>query len=98
MVISFSKVNGIIKNISASDSSLDPLVYPLLFPNGDTGWHINIAHNVPTTSNSRAPRNKLTLLQYAAYRISIREDFSMFYHSQKLFLQWIVNMYVRIEG
>ena len=97
-MVSFSKVNGTIKNISVLDSSLDPLAYPLLFPNGDTGWHINISHNVPTTSNSRAPRNKLTMLQYAAYRLAIREDFSMLHHSQKLFLQWIVDMYVRIEG
>ena len=35
-MVSFSKVNGIIKNISVLDSSLDPLAYPLLFPNGDT--------------------------------------------------------------
>jgi len=97
-MISFLKVNGIIKNISVLDSSLDPLAYPLLFPNGDTGWHIIIAHNVPTTSNSRAPKNKLTMLQYAAYQHAIREDFRMLHHSQKLFLQWIVERYVRIEG
>ena len=80
------------------DSSLDPLAYPQLFPSGDTGWHINIAHNVPTTSNLRAPVNKLTMLQYAAYRPAIREDFSMLHLSQKLFLQWIFDMYLRIEG
>jgi hypothetical protein len=50
--------------ISVLDSSLDPLAYPLLIPNGDAEWHINIAHNVPTTSNLRAPRNKLTMFQY----------------------------------
>ena len=38
-MVSFSKVNGTIKTISVLDSSLDPLAYPLLFPNGDTGWH-----------------------------------------------------------
>lgn len=85
-MICFSKVNGLIRNISVLDSSLDLLAYPLLFPNGDTGWHVNIAHNTPTTSNSRAPRNKLTMLQYTAYRLAIRDDFSMLHHSQKLFL------------
>ena len=30
------------------------------------------------------------MLQYAAYRLPIREDFSMLHHSQTLFLQWIV--------
>ena len=38
------------------------------------------------------------MLQYAAYRLAIREDFSMLHHSQQLFLQWIVGMYVTIEG
>ena len=95
-MISFSKVNDIIENINpVLDSSLDPLEYPLLFPNGDTGWHINIAHNVPATSNSRTSRNKLTMLQYAAYRLAIRENFSML---QQLFMQWTIDMFVIIEG
>jgi len=40
-MVSFSKVNGTIKNISVLDSSLDPLAYPLIFPNGDTREHTN---------------------------------------------------------
>jgi hypothetical protein len=74
-MISFSKVNGIgtIKNISVLNSSLDPLAYPLHFPNGDTGWHNNISHNVPTTSNAIAPRNKLTMVRYAAYRLALEK-------------------------
>lgn len=91
-MVCFLKVNGIIKNISVVDSLLDPLAYPLLFPNGDTGWHVNIAHNTPTTSNSRAPRNKLTMLQYAAYRLAIRDDFSMLHHSQKLYSGLLICM------
>lgn len=72
-MVLFSKVNNTIKNISVLDSSLDSLAYPLLFPNGDTGWHINFSHNVPTTTNLRASGNKLTILRYAAYRLEIRE-------------------------
>ena len=34
-MISFLKLHGIIKIISVLDSSLDPLAYPLLFPNDD---------------------------------------------------------------
>lgn len=33
----------------------------------DTNSNPRISHYVPTTSNSRAPRNKLIMLQYAAY-------------------------------
>ncbi|CAH2107506.1 unnamed protein product [Euphydryas editha] len=91
----------IFSTVDILDSSLDPLAYPQLSPNGDPVSHINIAHNAPTISNSRAPRNKLTMLQYTAYRLAIREEFSthtMLHHSQKLFLLLIVDMYMRIEG
>ena len=51
-----------------------------------------------TTSSSTVPRNKGTMLQYASYRLAIRDGFSLLHHSQKIFLQWVVDMYVRIEG
>lgn len=90
-MVSFHKTSGL-------DSSLDPLAYPLLFPNGDTGWHNAMMHNAPSTSTANIPRNKITMLQYASARLAIRCDFSLLHHSQKLYLQWIVDMYVRIEG
>ena len=40
-MISFSETNSVVKNASVLDSALDPLAYPLLFPNGDFGWHVN---------------------------------------------------------
>lgn len=97
-VITFNKINGTVRSISVLDSSLDPLAYPMLFPNGDTGWHINICHDLPSTSRAVAPRNRVTMLQYVSYRLAIRDEFSMLHHCQKLFLQWIVDVYVRIEG
>lgn len=39
------------------------------------------------------------MCKYASYRLAIRDNyFSILHRSQKLFLQWIVDMYVRIEG
>ena len=70
-MISFSNVNGIIKYISALDSSLDPLAYSLLFQNGNSGRHINITHNASIIFHSRAPKNKLTMIQYEVYRLAI---------------------------
>lgn len=62
-------------------------------------WHTGIAHSTPGASNSNLPRNKVTMLQYACYRLAIRDTFfSLLHRSQKLFLQWIVDMYVRVEG
>lgn len=80
-MVAFPKVNGTVQNISVLDSSLDPLAYSLLFPNGDTGWHINLVHNIQRTSNSAVPRVKVTMLQYACYRISIKDEFSLLHHS-----------------
>lgn len=96
-MVAFSRTNGTVKNVSILDSSVDPLAYPLLFPNGDFGWHTNMFHNAAHTSRGQI-RNKVTMLQYACFRLAIRDDFSLLHHSQKLFLQWIVDMYVRIES
>lgn len=97
-MIAFSKVQGTIRNVSVLDSSLDPLAYPCLFPNGDTGWHTEIVHNIASTSRSNVSRKKVTMLQYTCFRLALRDHFSFLHHAQKLFLQWVVDMYVRIEG
>ncbi|XP_031639257.1 putative uncharacterized protein DDB_G0286901, partial [Contarinia nasturtii] len=143
-MIAFHKVTNEVRKISILEPSLDPLAYPLLFPNGDKGWQNNIKHSDPNNrqnnnpnrrpnnrrpnnrrpnnrrrnnrrGNNRRPNNnpnrtgnnnnatinfrdKVTMSQYASYRLAIRNNFSLLHHSQKLFLQWIVDMYVRIES
>jgi hypothetical protein len=71
------------ERLSILSSHLDPLAYPLIFPNGDQGWN---------------PSLNFTMLQYAQHRISIRENASILHLSGKLYLQWLVDVYVRIEG
>lgn len=98
-MISFSRT-GVVRQVSVLDSSLDPLAYPILFPNGDFGWHQNMIHNVPRRNlRNVQQRDKVTMLQFASYRLALRDnEFSFLHHAKKLFLQWIVDMYVRIEG
>lgn len=55
-------------------------------------------HNIQRATNSAVRREKVTMLQYTCYRLAIRDGFSLLYRSTKLFLQWIEDMYVRIEG
>lgn len=97
-IISFSKTTGEKRNVSVLNSALDPLSYPLLFPSGQIGFFPNIPHSLPSRSRAAQPRTNVTMLQYASYRIATRDGFSLLHQSQKLFLQWIVDMYVRIEG
>lgn len=101
-MIKFSKNQRGLNIVSTLDPSLDPLAYPLLFPNGDLGWQMNVLHEQVNRSNStnqrENARNKITMLQYVSYRLAIRSEFSLLHHSQKLFLQWVVDNYVRIEG
>lgn len=84
-----------LRRISILHSCLDPMAYPLLFPYGDEGWHTNMKHSDEYATRQRT---SLTMLQYASYRLAIRETFSTLHRSEKLFLQWIVDIYVRIEG
>ncbi|XP_065362023.1 uncharacterized protein LOC135955598 [Calliphora vicina] len=63
---SFPKTNGTLRQVSVLDSSLDPLAYPLLYPNGDIGWHPNMCHNTTTTSRARV---KTTMLQIEGTRL-----------------------------
>nr|XP_042902994.1 uncharacterized protein LOC122270292 [Parasteatoda tepidariorum] len=47
---------------------IDPMVYPLLFPQGDFGWHAGMEH---VQERRTAKRIRVTQLQYYAYRLAI---------------------------
>ena len=81
--------------ISALNPHSDPMSYPLLFPYGESSWRSGISHNAVF---STAVRNAVTQLQYYCYRLSVRDDFSLLHSSGKLFQQYIVNAYVKVEG
>nr|GMC82609.1 uncharacterized protein LOC109173038 [Ipomoea batatas] len=67
----------------------DPLQYPLLFPHGESGWHEGI---------SKSKRNTVSCREYYAYRFQLRQnDQSMLLHSGRLFQQFIVDTYIKIE-
>ena len=85
-----------LKTISSMSANLDPMVYPLFFPRGDAGWHNQLVHN---PERATLVRNHVTLSQYYNYKLSVRQFF--FFHSfmaKKLFQQYAVDGYVKIEG
>ena len=82
---------GGMKTISILDDNCDPLVYPLLFPGGDKGWHPNIK------ANKERKRQEISQLEFYSYRLAIRQEFSALHLSGKLFQQYLVDSYVKTE-
>ncbi|GBO29161.1 hypothetical protein AVEN_236302-1 [Araneus ventricosus] len=83
------------KNISPLNQCNDPMVYPLLFPRGEQGWSNEMEH---VEERRSAKRNRVTQLQFYAYRLSVRSGFSLLHSSGKLFQQYVVDTYVKTEG
>nr|XP_047129329.1 uncharacterized protein LOC105848913 [Hydra vulgaris] len=84
-----------LRTISSMSANLDPLVYPIFFPRGDAGWHNQLEHN---PDRATRVRNHVTLSQYYNYRLAVRQTFSPIFYGKKLFQQYVVDAYVKVEG
>jgi hypothetical protein len=89
------------------------MVYVLLFPFGENGWHPEIPLILPVVdqpdeeeedravgeeSNSIKRREKVTLLEYYAYRLHQRETESLhIFQAGALFQQWIVDAWAATD-
>lgn len=75
-----------------------PLQYPILFPYGEDGYHIDLQLK-KTTTTSTNPRVKVSMKEFFAYKIMERRDqFNVLLHSGKLFQQFLVDAFTMIEG
>ncbi|KYM94629.1 ATP-dependent DNA helicase PIF1 [Cyphomyrmex costatus] len=88
-VIIRNKSTKILQKVSTMDPNVEPWVYLLFFPYGTQGWHRNL---IKINSNKRIIRG-----QYIKYRIAIRNEFNVFILDRRLFQQWLVDNYVKIE-
>ncbi|XP_065640451.1 uncharacterized protein LOC136073037 [Hydra vulgaris] len=84
-----------LKTISSMSANQDPMIYPIFFPRGDAGWHEQLEHH---PDRATRVRNRVTLSQYYNYRLSVRETFNTIFYGKKLFQQYAVDAYVKIEG
>ncbi|EYC34886.1 hypothetical protein Y032_1304g3815, partial [Ancylostoma ceylanicum] len=75
-------------NISDIDKRCDLLAYPLLFPTGRGGWD-------PSLLDNRGAR--ITQMKYYSHLFSVRDTFNPILHARKLFQQFAVDAYVKIE-
>ncbi|KYN28107.1 hypothetical protein ALC57_02481 [Trachymyrmex cornetzi] len=78
-----------LQNISTMDPNVEPWIYPLFYPYGTQRWHCNLTK---LNSNKRITRG-----QYIKYRIALRDEFNVFILGRRLFQQWLVDNYVKIE-
>lgn len=82
------------------------MCYPLLFQYSDSGWKPNIPH----VNIHRTARSVTTQFQYYCYRlvvkgfiivliivIAVKGTFNLIYYSGKLFQQYPVGSYVKVE-
>ncbi|XP_053152157.1 uncharacterized protein LOC128344988 [Hemicordylus capensis] len=94
----------ITQRISVLDPNLEPLVYPLLFPYGEQSWGIDIPLQLRPqalknlTKQPRAPRVRVTQMQYYGYRLSIRDKINPFLNAGRLTQQYMVDAYVKTEA
>ena len=86
--------DGNIREISHTSPNSDPMAYPLLFPNGEAGWHERLEHH----PDHRTPtQNRLTLREFYKSRLAVRTGFSLLHNGGKLLQQFIVLSYVKLE-
>ena len=67
--------DGGLKRISELHRSYDPLQYPLLFPDGTDGWHVDL--------KLRSGR-KLTAMVYYRYHLMVRHNVSVLLRAKRL--------------
>lgn len=81
--------------VPSMNSNVEPWIYPLLYPFGTQGWHSNLE----CVNNRNNDRNRrVTRLAYTKHKIAVRSDeFNPIILSRRLFQQWLVDAYVKIE-
>ncbi|CAF1487910.1 unnamed protein product, partial [Rotaria sordida] len=85
-----------LKRINMLSKHLDPMIFPLFFPNGDFGWTTNLSYNMDHATNTR---NKVTILEFYSNKIAIRRNhFNPLFYGGKLFQQYLVYAYARYQA
>ena len=88
-----SRADSNFQRISRLSSNLDPMCFPLLFPNGDPGWHPDLPRIL-----SRPNRNRITQRMFYRYRLSQREGFNPLFSSKLLTQKYCVDAWVKSEA
>ena len=82
-----------LQKIDFSHPFNDPMTYPLIFPHGDFGWNTDMRYH-----QNQGRRTRVSMLEYYKYRLAIRPGFSALHRAGKLFQQFLVDAYTKVEG
>lgn len=86
-----------LQSISETHRSYDALQYPLIFWQGEDGYHFTIMQIDPTSD--RPTNKKVSAMHFYAYRIMIRDGSpNHILECRQVFHQFIVDMYAKIES
>ena len=99
---------GRLKRINELHPAYDPLQYPLLFPNGEDGFRLELPHFNPATGlpvfdpqSDEIPegtRNKVTPREFYCYRFMVRPDSdNILLRARQLLDQFVVDMFAKVE-
>ena len=77
---------GGLLRINETHPAYDALSYPLFFPQGRHGWSIEMKQ-----------QHKITLKSYVQYLIQCRNEANVLHMGGKLFQQYVVDQFLRIE-
>ena len=71
------------------DPNVEPWLYPLFYPYGSHGWHRDMLR--------KDDKRRVTQAAYVKYKIAVRESFNLIIRGRRLFQQYVVDSYFKIE-
>ncbi|XP_018494588.1 uncharacterized protein LOC108864106 [Galendromus occidentalis] len=88
--------SGVLKRVSETHRSYDALQYPIIFWQGEDGYHFNIRMREPFSDIET--EKKVSAMNYYSYRLMMRDDRdNHILRCRQLFHQYVVDMYAKIE-
>ncbi|PIC11358.1 hypothetical protein B9Z55_029135 [Caenorhabditis nigoni] len=88
----YQRSTGTFQYLLDTDKETDPLCYPLLFVDGKYGWHVN-----QQRQDGHGGTTKMSAREFYSYYLHIRPNFSLLHHAKKLFQQFCVDVWTKIE-
>ena len=78
-----------LNTINLLSQHTDPMTYPIVHLKGEPGWRPGL----PQVSGKQ-----MSMLQFYSFRLGVRPGFNALHRSGKLFHQYLVDAYTKVQG